>query len=140
MEKLNEEGGRADLYRIGQDLHLELDDLLPIVEAAELLGFAHVHEGDIALAPLGQTFADASILARKEIVAGRILRQPTIRWIFETLQADDDRRIPEEYFIDTLRPEFGDDTGEQLDTAINWARYGEVFAFDDDTDELYIES
>jgi NitT/TauT family transport system ATP-binding protein len=139
MEKLNEEGGRADLFRVGAELHLELDDLLPIVEAAELLGFAVVQEGDITLAPLGQTFAAASILARKEIVAGRILRQPTIRWIYETLQADDNQRIAEDYFLDKLGPEFGDDAANQLDIAINWARYAEVFAFDDDSDELYLE-
>ena len=139
MEKLNEDGGKADLYRLGHELHLELDDLLPIVEAAELLGFAHVQQGDITLAPLGQTFADASILARKEIVAGRILRQPTIRWIYETLQADDNRRVAEDYFLDKLRSDFGDEAGAQLDTAVNWARYAEVFAFDDDTDELYLE-
>jgi len=140
MEKLNEEGGRADLYHIGGELRLELDDLLPIVEAAELLGFAQVAQGDITLTPLGQTFADASILARKAIVAARILRLPTIRWIFETLQQDDDRRTAEEYFLEQLQKEFGDDARAQLDIAINWGRYAELFAFDDDTDELYLES
>jgi len=40
---------------------------------------------------------------------------------------------------DPRRSEFGDEAGAQLDTAINWARYSEVFAFDDDTDELYLE-
>src|SRR5689334_73349 len=35
LEKLVEEGGRVDLARMGSDLVLELDDLLPIVEAAE---------------------------------------------------------------------------------------------------------
>ena len=39
LEKLAEEGGRVDLYRIGGALVLEIDDLLPIVEAGELLGF-----------------------------------------------------------------------------------------------------
>lgn len=139
MEKLNEESGHADLYRLGQELHLELDDLLPIVEAAELLGFARVSEGDISLSTLGQTFADASILARKEIVAGRILRQPTIRWIYETLQADDNQRVAEDFFLEKLRADFADDPRAQLDIAINWARYAEVFAFDDVTGELYLE-
>ncbi len=139
-EKLNEEGGRADLYKIGAGLRLELDDLLPIIEAAELLGFAQVSQGDITLTPLGQTFAVASILARKEIVAARILRLPTVRWIYETLQKDDDRRTSEEYFLEELQKEFGDDAEGQLDIAINWARYAELFAFDDDTDELFLES
>jgi len=140
MEKVAEEGGRADLHRIGSGLHLELDDLLPVVEAAQLLGFAQVDTGDILLTPLGQAFADASIPARKEIIAGRILRHPTIRWIYETLQQDDDRRVAESFFQERLQAEFGEHAAAQLDTAINWARYAELFAFDDDTDELFLES
>jgi NitT/TauT family transport system ATP-binding protein len=139
MEKVAEEGGRADMHRIGGGLHLELDDLLPVVEAAELLGFAQVEAGDMVLTPLGQAFADASIPARKEIVAGRVLRHPTIRWIFETLQQDDDQRVAESFFLERLQQEFGENAAVQLDTAINWGRYAELFAFDDDTDELYLE-
>jgi NitT/TauT family transport system ATP-binding protein len=140
MEKVAEEGGRADLHRIGSGLHLELDDLLPVVEAAQLLGFSQVDTGDILLTPLGQAFADASIPARKEIIASRILRHPTIRWIYETLQQDDDRRVAESYFLELLQTEFGESAPAQLETAINWARYAELFAFDDDTDELFLES
>jgi len=140
MEKVKEDGGRADLHRLGSELHFELDDLLPVVEAAEILGFARVEAGDIVLTPLGQAFADAGIPARKEIVAGRILRHPTIRWIYETLQQDDDQRIAESFFLERLQAEFGDAASEQLDIAISWARYAELFAFDDDTDELFLES
>jgi NitT/TauT family transport system ATP-binding protein len=140
LEKVNEEGGQHDLYRLTKDLTLELDDMLPVVEAAELTGFATVDQGDIALTPLGQTFADASIPARKEIMAGRVLRLPVIRWIYETLQADDDQRVAEEYFAEKLQADFGEYAGEQLDTAINWGRYAELFEFDDDTDELYLQA
>jgi NitT/TauT family transport system ATP-binding protein len=139
LEKVNEESGRTDLYRLTEDLQLELDDVLPIVEAAELLGFATVDQGDIVLTPLGQTYADASILARKEIMAGRVLRLPVIGWIYETLQADDDGRLAEEYFAERLRSDFGEYAGEQLDTAINWGRYAELFEFDDNSDELYLQ-
>jgi NitT/TauT family transport system ATP-binding protein len=140
MEKIMQDGGRVDLYRLAEELNLELDDLLPLVEAGELLGYVQVGQGDISITPLGQAFGDASILARKEITAGRILRQPTIRWIYETLQQDDDRRVEEEYFLERLQPQFGDYADAQLQTAINWARYAEIFAFDDDSHELYLES
>jgi NitT/TauT family transport system ATP-binding protein len=139
LERVNEEGGRHDLYRLAENLALELDDMLPVVEAAELTGFATVDQGDIALTPLGQTFADASIPARKEIIAGRVLRLPVIGWIYETLRADDDGRVAEEYFAERLQADFGEYAGKQLDTAINWGRYAELFEFDDDTDELYLQ-
>jgi len=139
VERISEEDGRHDLYRMADDLSLELDDLLPVVETAELLGFAQVEVGDIVLTPLGQTFADASILARKEIVAARALRVSTIRWIYEALQGDEDRRVEEGYFREVLAHEFGDYAAEQLDIAIDWGRYAELFAFDDSTGELFLE-
>ena len=139
LEKLSAEGGRADLYRLSGELVLELDDLLPLVEAGEILGFVTVQEGDLQLTPRGQAYAEASILARKELIAGRILRLSATRWIYETLQADDDHRVDKDFFLDVLRANFGDYAETQLDIAVNWGRYAELFAFDDDTDELYLE-
>jgi NitT/TauT family transport system ATP-binding protein len=140
VEKLVGEGSRADLPRVAQEASMELDDLLPIVEAGELLGFLQVEQGDILVTPLGQAYAEASILARKELVAGRVLRVPTILGIWEALRQDDDRRIDRDYFLDKLRHEVGDFAEEQLDTAINWGRHAELYGYDDDTDELFLES
>ena len=140
LEKLGAEGGRADLFRLSGELVMELDDLLPVVEAGEILGFVVVSEGDLHLTPLGQTYADASILARKEMLSGRVLRLPLIAWIYETLQNDDDRSVAGEFFLDRLRAEFGDKAQRQLDTAIQWGRHAELFAYGDDTRELYLES
>ena len=139
LEKLSSEGGQADMFRFASDIAMELDDLLPIVESGELLGFVNVQEGDLQLTPLGRTYAEASVLGRKEIFAGRIFRLPVISWIYETLQQDDNQRVAKEYFLDKLRPEFHDHAEKQLDRAINWGRFAELFAFDDDTDELYLE-
>ena len=140
LEKLVEEGGRVDLYRISGALVLELDDLLPIVEAGDLLGFIKVDEGDLLLTSLGRAYADATILARKAIIAGRVLRLPVIAWIYETLRRDDDQRVAWDYFHDTLQADFGDKAEAQLNIAINWGRHAELFAYDHDTGELYLES
>jgi NitT/TauT family transport system ATP-binding protein len=139
LEKLSAEGGRVDMYRFAADIQMELDDLLPIVEAGELLGFVHVQEGDLLLTPLGLAYAEASVLGRKEMFSGRILRLPVISWIYETLQQDDNQRVARQYFLDKLRPDFHDRTEKQLERAINWGRFAELFAFDNDTDELYLE-
>ncbi len=139
LEKLSDDGGRADIYRLAADVVMELDDLLPIVEAGELLGFVNVQEGDLQLTPLGRAYAEASVLGRKEMFAGRVLRLPLISWIYETLQQDDNQRVSKEYYLDKLRPDFHDRTERQLERAINWGRFAELFAFDDDTDELYLE-
>ena len=113
---------------------------MPIVEAGDLLGFVTVNEGDLLLTSLGRAYADATILARKAIVAGRVLRLPIIAWIYETLQHDDNQRVAWSFFHDTLEKDFGDKAEEQLDIAINWGRQAELFAYDDDAGELYLET
>lgn len=113
---------------------------MPIVEAGELLGFVIVDEGDLLLTQLGRAYADATILARKAIIAGRVLRLPLLAWIYETLQRDDNRRVAWDYFHEQLEADFGDLSEKQLDIAISWGRYAELFAYDDGAGELYLES
>ena len=91
------------------------------------------------LALLEQTYAEASILARKEMLAGRVLRMPVIAWIYESLRRDDNHRLAWEYFLNKLQADFRNRAEDQLDIAISWGRHAELFAYDDDTGELYLE-
>jgi hypothetical protein len=68
------------------------------------------------------------------------LRLATIRWIFETPQRDEDRCMPASHFLERLKLDLGDYAESQLQAAISWGRYAERFAFDDDSDEMYLES
>ncbi|MGE5320702.1 MAG: nitrate/sulfonate/bicarbonate ABC transporter ATP-binding protein [Hyphomicrobiaceae bacterium] len=140
VEAVVADNGRSDLPRLAQALGPDLHALLPLVEAAERLGFARVEAGDLILLPLGRDYAEASIPVRKEIIAGRALRVPLIRWIYESLQRDDDQRVDRDYFLDALQRDFGDETSAQLDTAVDWGRFAELFAYDKDSDELFLQS
>jgi NitT/TauT family transport system ATP-binding protein len=135
-----ESAGKADLYRLADEMGESLKDILPSVEAAELLGFVTLETGDLTLTPLGQAFAEASIQARKELFAGRIRRIPIIQWMLRILQAADEHRIERDVFEVALALEFSpEEAHRQLDTAIGWGRYAEVLAYDDDREILYIE-
>ncbi|HEX4824232.1 MAG TPA: nitrate/sulfonate/bicarbonate ABC transporter ATP-binding protein [Candidatus Polarisedimenticolaceae bacterium] len=140
VEKLAAEGGRADLYRLAAELTLEIDDVLPVVELGELLGMLTVAEGDLSLAPLGSAYAEASILARKELIAGRVLRIPVVNKIYEALQQDDNQRIDRGYFLDRFKDEYGEHADEELENVINWGRYAELFSYDPASGELFLES
>ena len=62
-----------------------------------------------------------------------------IRWVFETLQRHDDQRIARDFFLEELATRYGDFAESQLDAVISWGRFAGLFAFDDDTDELFLE-
>ncbi len=142
LEHLAEKpGDRDDIYRLTEELTLDSDRVLRLTEAAELLGFATIAKGDIQLTPLGETFAEASILARKEIFATRIRRLPLVRWLMGMLQRAEKRALKGEVIQMALELEFPPEEAEkQLDTLINWGRYAEIFSYDDSSEEIYLES
>jgi len=129
LELLLERNGRDDLYHLADDLAFEIDDLLPIVEAGSLLGFLATKEGDVEITPEGRRFAEAGILRRKELFrVAAMQRVPLIRQIARSLEAKSDHSLPEEFFRDMLAGHFSDEEMDrQLDTAVNWGRYAELF-------------
>ncbi len=131
---------KADLYRLAERIQVNSNQLLSLTEAAELLGFATVARGDITLTPLGETFAEASILARKEIFATRIRRLPIFKWLLAMLRATERRQLDWDVVQTALELEFPpEEAKRQLETAINWGRYSEVLAYDDDDELIYLE-
>ena len=128
LELLADRQGRDDIYHLADDLAFEIDDLLPLVEAASLLGFIHIKEGDAELTPEGKRFAEAGILRRKELFRVAAERVPLIRQINRALANKADHSIPADFFHDMLDEHFSEEeTERQLETAVVWGRYAELF-------------
>ncbi|MHB1021016.1 MAG: ABC transporter ATP-binding protein [Acidobacteriaceae bacterium] len=132
LEILLDHGGKDDVYRLADDLAFEIDDLLPIVDAAQLLGFLTVAEGDAEITPAGAEFADSEILKQKELFRKAATDNVLLlRQIVRALEAKSDHTVAEEFFHDMLDEQFSEEeTLRQLETAINWGRYAELFDFD----------
>src|SRR5579862_2223292 len=140
LEMLADRNGRDDMYRLAAALSFEIDDLLPVVDAAVLLGFAKVEEGDVELTPAGRAFAEADILRRKELFRTAALENISlIRQITRSLQARADHSLPDGVFEDLLDEHFSEEEAKaQLETAINWGRYAELFDHDSDTHRFFL--
>jgi NitT/TauT family transport system ATP-binding protein len=140
LELLQDRGGKEDLYRLSEVLIMDAEDLLPIVEAAVLLGFATLKEGDAEITPEGTRFAEADILARKILFRHAALKHVMIlQQIDSILHAKTDRSISEEFFYDILDEHFSQDEVErQFETAMNWGRYAEIFDFDRESHRLVL--
>jgi NitT/TauT family transport system ATP-binding protein len=111
---------------------MDAEDLLPIVEASVLLGFATLKEGDVEITAEGTHFAEADILTRKTLFRQAALKHIVIlQQIDSVLHAKTDHSISEEFFYDILDEHFSQDEVErQFETAMNWGRYAEIFDFD----------
>lgn len=131
-----------DLYRIGQELQLEVDDLLPIVDAANMLGLIEVKEGDIHLNGIANAFIQGGVDERKQIFRNLLLANvQLVQQIHHLLQAAPTRRVPEDLLLDILtRYVSPEEAQRQLDTAVSLGRYAEIFGYNEPTGELYAET
>jgi NitT/TauT family transport system ATP-binding protein len=138
LEHLKETAsGREDLYKLGGPLGYELDDLLPVTEAAKQLGLVTITEGDIELTPEGRAVAAAEEPERKRRLFTRLEKLPVIVDIVRALQEAEEGRVPRQKFVKRLRRHFSPSEAErQLQTALDWARYGELFDFDPDSEDF----
>jgi NitT/TauT family transport system ATP-binding protein len=127
--------GRADLPRLADDLHMEVDDLFPVAETLQLLRFAEVAEGDIRLTDAGKRFVRADQDGRKRLFAQHILTYiPLAGHIKHILDERSSHRAPASRFRDELEDHMSEEAAEQtLRAIISFARYAEAFAYDEES-------
>lgn len=138
LELLHDRGGREDLFRLSEELVMDVEDLLPILEACVLLGFAWLKEGDVQLSPQGAAFADADIQQRKVLFRAAVLEHVTIlKQIDSILKRKSDHSMNHDFFHDILDEHFSEEEVQrQLETAMNWGRYAEIFDYDRESGRL----
>ncbi len=127
---LDHDGGRDDIFRLADELALEADDLLPIVDAAALLGFLKIEEGDVAITDIGPEICRVGYFGPE----GALSRSNRLKTccccdrFSARSQTSRDHSVSEDFFHDLLDEQFSEDeTLRQLETAINWGRYSELF-------------
>ena len=138
LELLNDRGGKEDLYHVAEELLMEVDDLLPIVEAATLLGFSKSEEGEVEITPKGKEFAEADISTRQDLFREAALANVTLlQQMASALKNKADHTMSLEFFRDILDEHFAEDEVQrQLDTALNWGRYADIFTYDAESDRV----
>ncbi len=135
-------GGKADLPEIASELQLEIDDLFPVAESLQMLRFAEVEGGDLRLTADGLAFADAASDERKRVFARHLLAQvPLAAHIRRVLDERASHAAPKSRFLDELEDHMSPESAQQtLRALVSWARYAEVFAYDDETGMFSLEN
>jgi len=134
--------GKADLPVLGDELHMEVDDLFPVAESLQMLRFAEIEGGDIRLTDAGRQFADAAIDDRKRLFQRQLLAYvPLAAHIRRVLQDRANHAAPKSRFLDELEDHMITESAEQtLRAVVAWARYAEAFAYDDDSGTFSLEN
>jgi NitT/TauT family transport system ATP-binding protein len=134
--------GKADLPPLAAALQLEIDEILPIGEAMQLMRFADLEEGDLKLTESGRQFVAADTDERKALFATALRTHvPLAATIRQVLDERWNHRASAVRFRDELEdhmsPEYADDT---LHAVIGWGRFAELFGYDDEADQFFLDT
>ena len=119
-----------------------VDDLFPVADTLQLLRFAEVAEGDIRLTEAGKRFVQSDLDQRKRLFAQHLLTYvPLAGHIKRVLDERASHRAPASRFRDELEDSMSEEAAETtLRAIISWARYGEAFAYDEDSGVFSLEN
>jgi len=133
--------GKADLPELARNLQLEIDELFPVAEILHHLGFAETREGDIVLNAAARNFAELDTQTRKEIFAHHLLASvPLAQHIKRVLDERPGHRAPRVRFEQELEDHLRDAAAEEtLDAVVDWGRYAEIFAYEDQAEMFSLE-
>ncbi|MGJ4946077.1 AAA-associated domain-containing protein [Bradyrhizobium sp. HKCCYLS1011] len=134
--------GHADLPVLAGHLQLEVDEIFPLAEALQLLRFAQLSEGDLTLTEAGKRFAHLETDERKKLFAQHLTENvPLIGLIRRVLDDRPSHTAPAARFRveleDYMSEQYADET---LETIISWARYAELFAYDEQSETFSLEN
>jgi NitT/TauT family transport system ATP-binding protein len=127
---VDEHGGVADVARIADDVEMDLDEIGPVVAAAEFLGVLTVDEGDLRLTDFGRKLMKASVRERKAMLREFMKDLPVFRYVIQLIESSG-RPATRQEVTEALAVHFGSHQMEDLFRAlVYWGRASELIAYD----------
>ena len=140
LEYLDARGGRDDVFRIAQDTNREFGLLINVVKAAELFEFVDTPKRNVILTQVGQRFLKADQDQRKVVWRDQLLKLQLFREIYDLLATAPNHEVDREIALETIVFRMPHEDYERIfKVLIGWGRFGELFAYDDQTEKLWIQ-
>ncbi len=138
LEYLDARGGQEDVFRIANETDKEFGDVIKVVKAAEMLDFVDTPKRNVILTEDGKRFVKATSSQRQVIWKEQLLKLSLFKQINDMLAKHPrkklDAEVVQEIIVINLPSENLDKT---FDTFVAWARYGNLFAYEEETHKIF---
>ncbi|HTN51811.1 MAG TPA: nitrate/sulfonate/bicarbonate ABC transporter ATP-binding protein [Anaeromyxobacter sp.] len=133
LEYLDARDGKEDVFRIAAETNREFGHLLTLVKAAEMLDLVDTPKRLAVLTPEGRAFVRADPEDRKGVWKKKLLELRIFSDVRDALQEEPSHRLPRDFVLETIVLRMpAEDYERVFATWIGWARYGDLFAYDED--------
>lgn len=140
LEYLEARGGREDLFKIASDTDREFGKLMNVVKAAEMLDLVDTPKRAVVLTPEGHRFVKADTETQKVLWRDQLMKLGLFRQVRSALERDPNKELPKELVLDLIILHLpSEDYERTFHTLVRWARFGDLFAYDEDTERLSLQ-
>ncbi len=139
IEVLHDHGSEDETVKLAEYLQLDLDTLLPVVEAGEMLGFITISGGKIKLTEIGISLIGNKISERKAVIGKKVVLLEPFKKLLELLKTKKNGRIQKKTIQKILRQELPREQADKtLSKLIEWGRHVDLIGYEADSEELYL--
>jgi len=140
LEIIDDAGGKESLNRISRDETIELGEIIAVAKGAAMLNLLEVKRGRAQITETGKKFLVSPIPERKKMIKERLKEIPVLRLILDAVKRASEKAVEKEFLIEYFVILFPDrDPEEIFTTAVDWARYAELFGYNAEREELYLD-
>ncbi len=137
LEILHDFQGKVDLAKVADELRLELDDILPAVDAAKLLKLIQVNSGDLILTSEGTALLSKNISGRKKELNNMVSNLGEIKGIINFIRKEHGNEVTKEDLLHFIRQEMPDVDAEQtFSWIVDWGRYSLLLRYDSNSQKI----
>ena len=126
---LNSHNGSEDVALLADDLDLEIDEIFPALEFAEVLQLVKVTDGRATFTDLGKKLMGGSIRERKTTIREQLRKTTLFKTLLRALESAPEHSLSDEDLGQivsfTTAP-----ADEAVQNIVNWGRYADLFRYD----------
>lgn len=136
LDLLKAYNGKTDVANLTIDLRIALDELLPIIDTAEYLGFVSVQQGDISLTDTGKKVLESRMPERKKLLHDKLVGLEPFADL--TRLVHDKKQLSRFELARFLSSKYGFTTDIQtiVNVVISWGVFASVFRYDGQSERL----
>jgi NitT/TauT family transport system ATP-binding protein len=137
LEYLDAREGKEDVFRIAADTNKEFGEVIKLVKALELLDFVDTPKRDVVLTPDGKRFVKATSQQRQVIWREQLLKLRIFKQVYDMMAKHPRKKIDAEVVQEIIIFNLPSENFEKtFETFTHWARFGNLFAYDEDTQKI----
>jgi len=137
LEHLETHDGQEDVFHIAGDTNQPYHRVIAVTKAAELLDLVETPRRLVILSREGHRFIKADHGERKDLWREKLLRLRVFRYFRALLEKQPHHPIDRDFVLERMILNLPHENFEmQFETLVGWARYGELFTYDERTQLL----